>query len=144
MRDDYPVYGTQGGGLARNVNGVFIFIEKPPGQPALDVGDDVPSEWDMVPANQKARNEIEYNIKDEMTVTITLSEPYLNILRKWASVSRTLNTAKGACEIAAYKSNDESDKERLRWCEKELTTIEPALNYLHHVVRNEIWKEDAK
>jgi hypothetical protein len=66
MRDDYPVYGTQGGGLARNVNGVFIFIERPRGQPTLNVGDDVPVEWDMVPANQKARDEVDYNIKDEM------------------------------------------------------------------------------
>ena len=50
----YPVYGTQGGGLVREVNGIFIFIEKP-NCPGLDVGDEMPSKWDIIPANNKAR-----------------------------------------------------------------------------------------
>ena len=52
----YPVWGTQGGGLAREVNGVFIFI-KDPGCPGLGVGDEVPQEWGLQPANQLAREE---------------------------------------------------------------------------------------
>jgi len=51
---NYPVYGTQGGGLAREVNGVFIFIEQPD-CPGLQVGDEVPCEWDLQPANNLAQ-----------------------------------------------------------------------------------------
>jgi hypothetical protein len=49
----YPVWGTQGGGLAREVNGTLIFVEKP-NCPDLDVGDEVPKEWDTIPANHLA------------------------------------------------------------------------------------------
>ena len=54
IRDyNYPVYGTQGGGLAREVNGTFIFVEKPT-CPGLDVGDEVPHEWGIISANRLA------------------------------------------------------------------------------------------
>ena len=53
-RYDYPVYGTQGGGLVREVNGAYIFVEKP-NCPGLDVGDTMPTEWDIIPANTQAR-----------------------------------------------------------------------------------------
>lgn len=52
----YPVYGTQGGGLVREVSGKFIFVEKPD-CPGLDVGDEMPEEWGIVPANHHARRE---------------------------------------------------------------------------------------
>ena len=55
---NYPVWATQGGGLAREVNGKQIFIEKPD-CPGLDIGDDVPAEWDLVPVNEMARKEME-------------------------------------------------------------------------------------
>ncbi len=74
-----------------------------------------------------------------MKITIEIDEPYLDVLRKWASVSRTLNTAKAACEFA----NDQ-DAERFNWCLKELDIIEPALNALHQIIRNEIWQTDLK
>jgi len=54
----YPVWATQGGGLARQMGKTFIFIEKPD-CPGLDVGDDVPEEWDLQPVNEPARNETE-------------------------------------------------------------------------------------
>ena len=53
----FPVYGTQGGGLARQVGGKLIFVEKP-SCPGLDVGDEVPEEWSVVAANDKARREM--------------------------------------------------------------------------------------
>ncbi len=52
----YPVYATQGGGLARCVNGTWIFVTDPK-CPGLGVGDDVPAEWDVAPANQLAIEE---------------------------------------------------------------------------------------
>ncbi len=55
---DYPVWATQGGGLAREVNGTYIFIEKPPGCPGLGVGDNVPEEWGLAPANERARQKM--------------------------------------------------------------------------------------
>lgn len=51
----YPVWGTQGGGLVREVKGTYIFVEKPD-CPGLDVGDDMPEEWGIIPANARARN----------------------------------------------------------------------------------------
>lgn len=55
---DYPIWGTQGGGLVREVRGVYIFVEKP-NCPGFDVGDVMPSEWGIVPANNLAHHEDE-------------------------------------------------------------------------------------
>ncbi len=55
-RYDYPVYGTQGGGLVRSVGQTYIFVEKPD-CPGLDVGDEMPEEWGIIPANEQARQE---------------------------------------------------------------------------------------
>ncbi|QQS15547.1 MAG: hypothetical protein IPK84_04230 [Candidatus Moraniibacteriota bacterium] len=52
----YPVYVTQGGGYAREVNGKFIFITDP-NCPGIAVGDEVPEEWDIQPVNQLARDQ---------------------------------------------------------------------------------------
>lgn len=59
VRDfDYPVYGTQGGGLVREVNGVYIFVEKP-NVPGLGVGDTMPDQWGLILANRMAIAETE-------------------------------------------------------------------------------------
>ena len=55
---DFPVYGTQGGGLARRSGGLFFFIEAPD-CPGLDIGDAVPAEWDITAANSLARKEVD-------------------------------------------------------------------------------------
>ena len=52
---NFPVFGTQGGGLVREVKGQFIFVTKPD-CPGLDVGDEMPAEWDYQPANKLARD----------------------------------------------------------------------------------------
>ena len=54
----FPVFGTQGGGLVRYIKGICIFVEKPDIQ-GLDVGDIMPSEWSIVPANDLARIQME-------------------------------------------------------------------------------------
>ena len=54
----YAVWGTQGGGLVREVNGTYIFVEKPD-CPGLNVGDEMPEEWGIVPVNYYARKESE-------------------------------------------------------------------------------------
>lgn len=50
---DYAVWGTQGGGLVREVHGTCIFIENPD-HSGLGVGDEMPKEWDTIPANDLA------------------------------------------------------------------------------------------
>lgn len=50
---NFPVWGTQGGGLVREVNGTYIFVTKPD-CPGLDVGDEMPAEWGIAPANDLA------------------------------------------------------------------------------------------
>jgi len=53
---DYPVFATQGGGLVREVGkNTYVFVEQPD-CPGLEVGDVMPSEWDLAPANQQARD----------------------------------------------------------------------------------------
>ena len=55
----FPVYGTQGGGFVREVSKNpyrYMFVEKP-NCPGLDVGDFMPEGWDLIPANQAARDE---------------------------------------------------------------------------------------
>ena len=53
----FPVWGTQGGGLVKRSGGQYIFVEKPD-CPGLDVGDTMPDEWGIIPANQEARDEM--------------------------------------------------------------------------------------
>jgi len=52
----YPVWGTQGGGLARRVGDEYVFVETPD-CPPLDIGDVVPHEWSLAPANDLAREQ---------------------------------------------------------------------------------------
>jgi len=56
----YPVWATQGGGLVREVNGTFIFVTKPDHHD-LGVGDEMPNEWGIEPANQLARETLPGN-----------------------------------------------------------------------------------
>lgn len=51
---NFAVWGTQGGGLVRWVNGAYIFVEKPDCL-GLDVGNEMPEEWGVIPANEHAR-----------------------------------------------------------------------------------------
>lgn len=61
---NFPVFGTQGGGLVREVSpNKFIFVEKP-NCPGLDVGDFMPDEWDYQPANRVAREQISNERED--------------------------------------------------------------------------------
>jgi hypothetical protein len=55
-----PVYGTQGGGIAERIGDNYYFVEAPNACFGLEVGDKVPEQWDIQPANSKAtRNEEE-------------------------------------------------------------------------------------
>ena len=57
---DYPVWHTQGGGLVREVNGRCIFIEKPQdGCFGFGVGDEMPTDWGICPANELACEEMD-------------------------------------------------------------------------------------
>lgn len=54
---DFPVWGTQGGGLVRRVGrDSYVFVEQPD-CPGLDVGDTMPKKWAIVPANELAHDE---------------------------------------------------------------------------------------
>ena len=54
---DFAVYGTQGGGLVREVDGTFIFVEAPSDFPELTVGSEMPEEWGTAAANNLAHRE---------------------------------------------------------------------------------------
>lgn len=59
---NYPIFATQGGGLVREIKTSkgfkYIFVEAPPQGMGLDVGDDMPAEWDLIPANNLAREAV--------------------------------------------------------------------------------------
>lgn len=59
MYNDYkfPVYGTQGGGIVREINNKYYFIIAPEHVSGLTIGDEMPQEWSIVPANDLARKE---------------------------------------------------------------------------------------
>lgn len=51
------LWATQGGGLAEWNGETYIFVESPDWWPNA-VGEEVPSEWGVIPANETARNEM--------------------------------------------------------------------------------------
>jgi hypothetical protein len=59
---NFPVFGTQGGGLVREIKTTegykYIFVEKPD-CPGLDVGDFMPEQWGIIAANQQALDAID-------------------------------------------------------------------------------------
>jgi hypothetical protein len=75
---DFPVYATQGGGVARKSGKLFIFVEAP-NCPGLDVGDAVPEEWDIVPINDAAKHEGE-DVPQSSGQPNTMYEDALNAL----------------------------------------------------------------
>lgn len=77
-----------------------------------------------------------------MRIEIDINDPYIDVIRKWASVSRTLNQAKKACRVAADHS-DETDAEKFIWCLNELRQIEPAIDALHQTAQSAIWEQDV-
>ncbi len=80
-----------------------------------------------------------------MIITIDMeNDQHIEVLRKWASVSRTFDMARAACEIAATEGEHESDAERYGWCGHELLAIQQPLDNLHQMVRSEIWRHDAE
>lgn len=50
----FPVFHTQGGGLARQDGDRYIFVEAPEPGVRLGIGDEVPEEWGLAPANNAA------------------------------------------------------------------------------------------
>lgn len=57
-RYHFPVWATQGGGLVREIHGTFIFVTQPDVR-GLGIGDEMPEEWGIAPANKLAQQEIE-------------------------------------------------------------------------------------
>jgi hypothetical protein len=56
---NFPVFGTQGGGLVQEVApNTYTFVEKPD-CPGLDIGDFMPKEWGIIPANRQAQQVID-------------------------------------------------------------------------------------
>lgn len=52
---DFPVWGTPGDGLVRALGDGFVFVKAPEeARLGFKVGDRMPDEWDIVPANSHA------------------------------------------------------------------------------------------
>lgn len=76
---------------------------------------------------------------NNVKIEIEISEQYVKILSKWASVSRTLNEAKSLLSNFSELTKDIELSERIDICFSELETIEPALNNLHQMARMKLW-----
>lgn len=55
---NFAVFAAQGGGLVRRVGNAFIFVEAP-NCPGLEIGDEMPKEWDFQPVNKLAQQDCE-------------------------------------------------------------------------------------
>ena len=58
---DFPIFSTNGGGLVRQVGktDTYVFVEEPDPSTNLHVGDTMPEEWGLAPANQAAMDLME-------------------------------------------------------------------------------------
>jgi proline dehydrogenase len=75
-----------------------------------------------------------------MKIEIEISDHYAATLSRWASVSRTLSTARiAAGEAAEAKHVSEADAEMYHHCKAELAELVPALDELHRVARQAMW-----
>lgn len=63
MSNTRPLYTTQGGGVCRYVNGVYIWIETPKDAcfAEMQIGDAIPEEWGVAALNSAAVEEAEAN-----------------------------------------------------------------------------------
>jgi hypothetical protein len=58
---NFPVYGTQGGGLVRRSGDHYVFVEVP-NWGNFNIGDTMPDEWGIASANQLALSETDPDI----------------------------------------------------------------------------------
>lgn len=80
-----------------------------------------------------------------MKVTIDIPDVYVPILRKWASVSRTLTRAGNLIqEFAPSKEDSELKNAQAFECVEELDDLTTPLDVLHQTVRSAIWVDDRR
>jgi DNA-binding phage protein len=121
---NFPVYVTQGGGLAREIRGVYIFVEKPD-VPGLDIGDEVPEMWDVQPVNAAAQQEVE-DISDferACDLSLLLQDPELDEADRDAISSTLLtllNPTIGADDIGGSLDEEDAATEALLDSEERL------------------------
>ena len=64
---DFGVWATQGGGLARESAGTYVWYEVPVEFPGFSVGRAIPEEWDVVAVNRIAKEAVradEFSFED--------------------------------------------------------------------------------
>lgn len=76
-------------------------------------------------------------MKPGMKVTIELQDHEVKFLSKWASVSRTLTTARQL--LMEFPPTDEATEDKIGMCEDELKDLTTPLDQLHSRVRDQIW-----
>jgi hypothetical protein len=63
MDETAHIFSTYHNGFVRRVGDRFFFIEKP-NFPGIEVGDELPDDWELVPANEETLAAIERQIPD--------------------------------------------------------------------------------
>lgn len=71
---DFPVWGTQGGGLVKQEGDHYVFVEPPSDFPDIKVGDKMPPEWGLAAANGLARAWLDAEFPDDFDVMGDLEE----------------------------------------------------------------------
>lgn len=87
-----------------------------------------------------------------MKILLDLSEwQHLDLLKRWASVSRTLDTAmqliaRFECQINADSTDDEGEAlaEQCSYTHGEIEEIKPMLDSLHQYIRSAVWAREAE
>ncbi len=78
-------------------------------------------------------------VEKEMKVTIDIPDNYIPLLRRWASVSRTLMEAGKLLEDSEGPS---TYQDRVNDCVEELDDLTTPLDVLYQTVRSAIWERD--
>lgn len=77
-----------------------------------------------------------------MKIEIDIPEMYVDVISRWASVSRTLDVAENGCEQAAEVTKDERDREEFLYCCKEIRILRRPLDVLHKLAQTAIWEKN--
>lgn len=79
-----------------------------------------------------------------MKITIELGDNYIPTLKKWASVSRTLNEARRLLEEYSELNTDPNVDDQIDANYDELGEIEPGLNHLHQALREALARQESE
>jgi hypothetical protein len=79
-----------------------------------------------------------------MKIEIDIPDMYVEVISRWASVSRTLDVAEDGCIEASANCSDERDREKYVHCADEISTLRRPLDVLQKCAQSAIWQKNRE